>query len=559
MSTPSPPDPISAHHVLEEANKTSWVSPSYPTPAITRMEMDAMPNTDIDTNRKLGRDLETDELEFAQYYDWSTWKEPKIEWAYFHQFDEASGIRVAVHLTGGDPWRTLVNFIIRKDDPETGEVVASSNTRYAGEFNSDSSDPKIQYSWSQHNGPKNVHAAIFSAWTDVDVFGDYVYDEVTPGSAQLIDPTSGDHTPETIMTFVDNTLTVDSGHVDGTTVYYLTVRLYDGRHNDSLPDPPSSGDYDTSNNEIISLSGVEQGIEYNVVNDQDPLYPPGHGLFDAEAGDGGIILFSGLGNVIIDGKDNENVTCSTENFYSYYLDGGLQYFWLYVTDNTLDAQEPYFPDDGEDIPDGHPYDNPDNDDFENEHFQLNKWIRFQGQPFHVTGLSPGISYNIYVLPFEESDIDRYPDPSLAGGISAPANDRSKSDIPSANVTTETNALSAPFIDGGSANSTDFILDWLDANGENADDYDILYGEKPNSQEDPLDWYDHQNDDRVFFNEGFWDVESGWGTSTIDRNGNVFKRLVGSTSGETWQIKIRARSDESFLPSDYSNTFEVTVP
>lgn len=557
MSTPAAPNSISMHDVIEEANKTSWVSPAYPTPALTKGDPLMFITNKVNTNRKTGRTLDSDEIGPAWFYDWSTWKAPKIEFMYFHQFDFKSGIRAAVKLTHGDPWRTLVRFLIRADHPTTGQTVASGLVRFAGEFNAGSANVNTKYSWIYPDppmSPLNAQAAVGNqAWTAILAFGDYTVGNIDPVSGAVPDPTDGTEKPEAIFSFVDETLAADN-----TTVYYLQVELYDGRQNDVLGANPVTAVYDVNGNEIISPSGLEAGPVLNCV-DQDPLYDPGEALFDAENGDGGIILFNELGGFTLEDIGNDSFTVNVDNAYTYYLMGAELNYWIYVTDQTgqiIDGNPPpWFPDSST-LPADHPYNNMGSDDYTT--FELRKWVRFTGDEFKVMGLSANQTYYVYLMAYRQDDIGRYPQGSNGSAvpISAPEHPNMNAQSRTFYYTSQQMAndrLLTLSIDAATMYTLELHLDWTDPNGVDGDYYRIRYRLKGTET-----WT---------VNQGTWKIQSPyWGTATTNRDGNVWQpsdeggeNPIGAFQeyGEIWEVQISSQDQDGPLnDSPWTESFEV---
>lgn len=552
MPVPDPPGEISSHDVIEEAGKVSWYgriaataenrsfSP-YPTPAVTKYRDLFFTLPDVDMNRQVGRKLDSGQIGLPHFYGWDTWDKPVIDFMWMHQFDHDRGIRAAVRLLHGDPWRTLVRFIIREGSP-TGPTVTGSNVRFAAEFNPGSQDLNQQYASVDPAtyGAVSVQASTGQDWLSVDVFGDYHAGDVDPDPSSFPDPAAATIKPPALLTWVNPDFREDN--IDNATPYYLKVELYDGRYNDTLPKPPIGETYDLDGDSTGATAGPTLRAD-----NQDPLYDPGYDYFSSAEGDGGIVLFDGFGDLTVVGTGNEKIGVSPVHFYRYYLQGIHLYLWVYVTQNTDDLGEPYFPDD-DNLPAGHPYETQNDDNFTT--FELDKWVRFENVPINVVGLSSNTEYTIFVTPFREADIDRYP-----GGtepISAPENTQTDEQIVSVTERTDDNSLTAPFIDEVERTSFRFTLDWIDSNGQDGDDYDIQYAEKPGPGDDSIDWTDDPNQ-----NDGDWTVKSEWGTTETDRDGNEFRTELAADVGSTWHVRIRSRSDGALDPSGWSDIEEVT--
>lgn len=580
MSTPDAPNPISAHHILAEANKVSWAATGYPSSTITRMEPLDMIHPDIDGSRQLGRDLETGEIQWSDFYDWNTWHIPEIEWAYFQQFSQTKGIRCAVKLNNGDPYRTLVRFIVRENDPTTGAIAFASNYgRWAGEFSNDGGEAlNVQY--GHPNYPKQLQVCDgTTSWFDSEAFGDYTEDDDMPTPGAIPNPQSSSPYPSVIFSFVSPNIAADNG----TTTYYLEIEMYDGRYFDSVSEPVSSNTY-VLNDVQTTGSGFNEAREaslYRITEDQDPLYDPNRPRYDSKSGDGGIHLFNDLGDIFIDAQNNTSFSIGIDNRYSYYLLGPNQYYWVYIAEGlkttaTSDnaTLPPFFPDSDFNTYSGsynaHPYDPNSNeysasDDIDVSDYNIgangwpfDRWIRIEGadKPLAITGLTTGSNYSVWVMGYRDSDEGRYKAADIIATNDKSAPDPNSSTIYAEQTNTTSNQLYAPTIDAGTFQwqGFDITLDWIDnnSNSQDVDDYDLQYwveGEgPPEENEGP--------------SVGSWIQTNDWGTIEVNRDNNIWRSdaAFGGPTQEPVGLWVRLKAIDSSgqeNPSDWSEAFKCT--
>lgn len=522
--------PISFAEIRGEGNKTSWISPNYPTGGrLSNIDPNWM--VSVDENNLIGFDLNDGSFDITQMQGWDTWKKPTIEWVYPHQFAEDGGLRIAWKATGGDVFRSgWVILISTASFVAGGSTYSSYTCQYAGEQNPSATNKSLQYSSSL-----KVQALKGDRlWHSFGNFGDYHINTVEPASAALIDPTAGTVEPSAVFSWIQTTgLTVD-----GLTPHYVAVIPVDARQGDTLSAAINPGDFNLNRG----------GGTYNAATKKDAsLGGNGWYYYDSDNNDGGIILFSGIGDPLFGDETDSRFNIDIVNAYRFYLGGNNLYYWVYVTDDQSDVTHPYYPTDTG-IPSGHPYDNPPAGDLDYQQFELEKWTRFEGDPMVIDGLVESTDYSVSVASYRYNDINRYENSGVNNtDISGPPEDRAvfgmdKGDV-TVQVTTEATGFngdgSGGYITGLSIDSYtagEFALSWNHPSQTSADTYDVEYS----------------------YNGGAWEDattsnKGNWGNTTAAKSCDAQPSVIGNP-GDTFRFRVAVQTEPNY---NYSETYTLT--
>jgi hypothetical protein len=521
--------PISFAEIRAEGNKTSWVSPAYPT---TGRLYNIDPNwmMSVDENNQIGLNPSDGSFSIAQMQGWDTWKRPVIEWVYPHQFTEDGGLRIAWKASGGDVFRCGWVILRSTSSFVSGSSSYSSYTcQYAGEQNPNESNKSLQYSSSL-----KVQALKGDRlWHSLGNFGDYHINTIEPASAALIDPTSGAVEPTAVFSWIQTTgLTVD-----GSTPHYVAVIPVDARQGDTLSDARSPGDFNLNRG----------GGTYNAATKKNAsLDSNGWNYYDSDNGDGGIILFSEMGNPSFGEETDSSFEIDIQNAYRFYLGGQNFYFWVYVTEDQSDVSHPYYPTDSG-IPSGHPYDDPPAGSLDYQQFELEKWTRFEGDPMVIAALTESTDYRVSVASYRANDINRYENSGVNNtDISGPSTARDvfgmdKGDV-TVQITTEATGFdgdgSGGYITGLSIDSYtagEFGLSWNHPLQTSADTYDVEYSYNGSAWEDA-----------TTSNEG------NWSNTNAAKSCDAQPSVIGNL-GDTFRFRVAVQTETNY---NYSQNYEL---
>lgn len=298
--------PISFAEIRAEGNKTSWVSPAYPTVG-RPYNIDPNWMMSVDENNQIGLNPSDGSFSIAQMQGWDTWKRPQLGELWMQQFGRSYGVRIHWETITGDPFRSA--FAIYRSQTEsdvTGKVATAliAIVRYGPEW---TGNKKLDITAGSN---KFVCLDANAQWSAILLWGKY--DGVTlPDASRVVDPTAISTETPVKMSFVD---TVPSGAaVGGSSPYYYSVVPLDGRQLHTLGAAINPGNFDISTNPTTSGS-YNQGSIFQYEPNESPES-------DAVVGKG-LKIFTDSGNWSLDSKGASEATFMADYLYYYYLNVG---------------------------------------------------------------------------------------------------------------------------------------------------------------------------------------------------------------------------------------------
>jgi len=257
--------PISFAEIRAEGNKTSWVSPAYPT--VGRLyNIDPNWMMSVDENNQIGLNPSDGSFSIAQMQGWDTWSESVINNADFMQFKRTQDLRVYFEVAQNDPFRTGYAIYRTSSKPNSwGDLSATTPdaiVQHGNEFslgqNNKTVGNRVYY---------NVGGSTYGD-SDLQVLRDYNNDFPGKYSEKWGHKESYDVPLNYLVdfnSFSENDLIGFSVILRANVgVHYVTIVPFDGRQKHTLGAARNDNNFNTGTNANTSITSYNRGSLKNI-------------------------------------------------------------------------------------------------------------------------------------------------------------------------------------------------------------------------------------------------------------------------------------------------------
>lgn len=547
MPVHGPPAKITAYEAREEALKTTWVNPNYPSvpSPLPKLDVPFFTSADVDPNGQVG--LNPDGTwSYAKLYNWSTWKRPIIEKVESQQLFSDRGVQVTWNVIAGDVFRSGFLVLIQENTVPTDKGTTAILVRHCNEYNNGTSDNRLKYHKVSHTvsdnplissaiDDENLSVIIDSNLFDYNGLGGHSLDndgDLPNGSVP--NPTFNGKFFDGSLDHVTFSLAIAGIDVTVQEEFKdlgISVIPVDGRQFDSV-----DTDIDDISNYTLSL--IHNGASYGSYLEGKKVDNQNVGsLLDANQPGGILRIFNNFGNLEIDEITATSFVTEPQYKYRYYfMISNPYYYWIQISDPNIGAiAEPYYPDDTEYNDPSSAGDNTSEDLANSNTPPFNRWLLVHGFRQTVAGLTQNTSYTVFLAPWQEDDVNRWQGFGQNDGPPKGVGLFSTND-----VTTDAQPVPAPTILTGvgessiNANNSQMDMVWS-FSGNFVDDCDYIaeYTIK-DSEESEFDPNWTVISETAFFNK------VNWKTTNTTKEGSFSLGQLLKT-GDSIRVRIRAKT------------------